>query len=295
MSSGDAASPSNVDEKTASPSLITGFLFVATNTFVRRYFLTGTSGGGSGFSSRQVYDPWSARTGSWASSGGFWSSTYFGNSSIDELREQQPSSSVRGPLSAFWASTNDEGGGGAWTTWGVVEMPTTRRPTTLWPAARSRPASSKPPIRAVSLTLLTTSAGLVRVLRGSLLTSSAFGTLTTTSKVVPRRSMGLDERHAPSPKALSLLPTGFDGDRSRRGRAWPPPTRGARGAPVIVSDASDAARRSCVRLGAFGGWTAAALAPPGRRGVGSGTAFGFDGTLGCGSCIRTAMACRSDP
>ena len=33
-----------------------------------------------------------------------------------------------------------------------------------------------------------------------------------------------------------------------------------------VSDASDAARRSCVRLGAFGGWTAAAVAPPGRRG-----------------------------
>jgi hypothetical protein len=106
--------------------------------------------------------------------------------------------------------------------------------------------------------------------------------------------MGLDERHAPSPKALSLLPTGFDGDRSRRGRAWPPPTLGARVGPVIVSDASDAARRSCVRLGAFGGWTAAALAPPGRRGVGSGTAaFGF-GTLGCGSCMRTATACRSD-
>jgi len=58
---------------------------------------------------------------------------------------------------------------------------------------------------------------------------------------------------------------------------------------VIVSDASDAARRSCVRLGAFGGWTAAALAPPGRRGVGSGTAaFGFVGTLGCGSCMMAA-------
>ena len=107
--------------------------------------------------------------------------------------------------------------------------------------------------------------------------------------------MGLDERHAPSLKALSLFPTGFEGDRSRRGRAGPPPTLGARGAPVIVSDASDAARRSCVRLGAFGGWTAAALAPPGRRGVGSGTAaFGFVGTLGCGSCMRTAAACRND-
>jgi hypothetical protein len=293
--SGEAASASNVDEKTASPSLSTGFLFVATKTFVRRYFLTGISGGGSGFSSRQVYEPWSASTGSASSEGGFWSSTNFGNSSMDELREQQPSSSVRGPLSAFWASTNDEGGGGAWTTCGVVEMPTTLSPTTLWPAARSRPASSKPPIIAVSLTLLTMSAGLVRVLRGSLATSSAFGTRTTTSNVVPRRSTGLDERHAPSPKALSLFPTGFEGDRSRRGRAWPPPTRGARGGPVIVSDASDAARKSCVRLGAFGGWTAAALAPPGRRGVGSGTAaFGF-GTLGCGSCIRTAMACRIDP
>ncbi len=122
--SGDCESASNVDEKTASPSLRTGLRFVATKTFVRRYFLTGTSLGGSGF----VVAP---STGSWASSGGFWSSTYFGNSSIDELREQQPSSSVRGPLSAFWASTNEAGGGGAWTTCGVVEMPTTRRPTTL--------------------------------------------------------------------------------------------------------------------------------------------------------------------
>ena len=53
--SGDCASASNVEENTASPSLKTGFLFVATNTFVRRYFLTGASGGGSGFSSRQDF------------------------------------------------------------------------------------------------------------------------------------------------------------------------------------------------------------------------------------------------
>ena len=58
--------------------------------------------------------------------------------------------------------------------------------------------------------------------------------------------MGLDERHAPSPKALSPSPTGFEGDRSRRGRAGPPPTLGARGAPVIVSDAIGATTAAAV-------------------------------------------------
>ena len=106
--------------------------------------------------------------------------------------------------------------------------------------------------------------------------------------------MGLDERPRAVAEGAVVISDGLRwrpvAPRPRLAAADP----SARGAPVIVSDASDAARRSCVRLGAFGGWTAAALAPPGRRGVGSGTAaFGF-GTLGCGSCMRTATACRSD-